>query len=1262
MGWKGRSLAARFAIASFSRIGLVLLVVLYVAFNTRSIIEANAELDHSHEMLQRSKTIAGLVDLLSFSVGTLVGTGDSDVLRLLNTQKERVVGELSALQHSLAERPEQLARVEGIGILIHKWWEESVAGGQLLKEPRAVGKGSPTQQGAKVPSAVTVATLKARLGQLEADAQARIDTQRKRVLEAAEKTRIAVIGGILLIVLVGLVFSLLAVQSITRRMNKLVRATRRLAEGDIEVTTNIQSDDEIGDLSRAFDQTVLRLNHVEAVAKATALADFTKQVQVLGPQDRLARAINQMSGSLQRLAGERQAQDWLKNGQAELHFKMRSEHDLIPLTQTITQYLATYTGAQVGAFYLAQGGRFKLVASYAYQHSIGKNCDFGLGEGLVGQAALEQKRFIVDRIQSDGWVPSIHNGLEEHQPQQLVLLPLVYEGEVEAVLVLGVSRVYTPIELEFLDAVALSVAISIHVTRTQSQLAELLEESKRQAEELQAQQEELRAANEELEEQAVMLTRSEETLRHKTDELQQMNAELEERTEELERQKAETEGQNRTIEQARQAVEAQAQDLARASQYKSEFLANMSHELRTPLNSLLILSQSLAGNRQGNLTEEQVEDARVIYQGGQALLGLINDILDLSKVEAGKLDIHMETVAVAGVLESLRSQFEPIARNKGVELRLEQDASLPEFVTTDPQRLEQVLRNLVSNGLKFTLRGAVCLRVRRPPSSVIFANESLQGRSVIAFEVQDTGIGIHPAQQQAVFEAFQQADGSISRTFGGTGLGLTISRELVSRLGGEIQLQSEPGKGSVFTLYIPFETEFERADQEGVVSTSPVEAHYLPEAPVDIGAICYPNDDVQPYQAAKVAVLADIEEGHDDDRHVLSAGKRSVLIIEDDPAFSRVLMGLARQKGYRCLVTSSGREGLVLAEQHQPNAIILDLGLPDIGGRQVLGLLKQNIRTRHIPVHVLSAEDRNNELMRLGAIGFLTKPASGEQIDTLFQRLEALQREMLKRVLLVEDDSHNRQAVIRLISSKQVEIVAVSTGEEARERLQCESFGCVILDLTLPDISGFELLNQLSRDATCELPPVVVYTGRELTQAEFRELNEYTSSIVIKGVSSPERLLDETTLFLHSVESSLPAGQRDIIQMLHRPEKVLEGRKVLLVDDDLRNTYALSKALRENGLEVCMADNGELALEKLSQDDGIELVLMDIMMPVMDGYESMRRIRKQPRYKKLPIIALTAKAMPDDRAASIEAGANDYCTKPVDVRRLVSMMRLWLFK
>jgi PAS domain S-box-containing protein len=744
------------------------------------------------------------------------------------------------------------------------------------------------------------------------------------------------------------------------------------------------------------------------------------------------------------------------------------------------------------------------------------------------------------------------------------------------------------------------------------------------------------------------LQRSEEELKTRQEELEASYEEMEEKTRALEEQNALIRQQSAELEETKRIIEDKAAELELSNRYKSEFLANMSHELRTPLNSLLILARGLAANEEGNLTAEQVEEARVIHGGGMELLSLINDILDLSKVEAGKINIVAEAIYIDDIVKRLAQQFEPIAGERGVPLHVRVDKALPQSICTDAQRVEQILKNLLSNAFKFTKTGSVTLDIRRTPDASALQHAAFRKSEAISFAVIDTGIGIEKSRLKDIFEAFQQEDGSIDRHYGGTGLGLTIARKFAHLLNGEIHVESEKGKGSTFTLHLPIESAV--AAPSADKQAEPAASQTAPPG-AELGLLEMPK--AMPRQFVP------------DDRKAIGAGDKVVLVIEDDRDFAQTLVKVARRHGYKAVAAGDGKSGLLFAAERPPTAILLDLRLPDIDGLAVLDQLKHDLRTRHIPVHVISGRDEGDAAapLRKGAIGFLTKPVSVEALDSVFGRIEGLLRAKVKKVLVVEDDRNTQAAIQALLKQKQLEIVTVDTGESALEMSRAVAFDCVILDLKLPDMTGFDWLEKFETESgETAAPPVIVYTAKELTEEENRRLNRHTGSIVIKGASSSERLLDEVTLFLHSMESALTGDQHAMIRMQHDPDRVLKGRRVLLVDDDLRNTFALSKLLRKRGMEVVIADNGQMALDKLKEEPSIELVVMDIMMPIMDGYEAIRRIRAQERWRGVPIIALTARAMPEEQQRCIEAGANDYLTKPVDVERLLALLRVWLFR
>ena len=952
---------------------------------------------------------------------------------------------------------------------------------------------------------------------------------------------------------------------------------------------------------------------VGMIALANKATDYTKE-----DQESVEALVAVFYEAILRKRLERTVREHslLKTAQAALAAQMQGEHSTELLCRNIITFLCNHLEVPLGIFYAAQeNGTLRLAGSYAYKPREGARCEYRLGEGLVGQAALEQ----TDKVLVD--VPesyfAIESGLGEMVPRCIHIKPILREDRVSAVLELGLLQELQPTQSAFLDAVAESISLAVEGSLARERQAALLEETQRQSEELQSQQEELRVSNEELEEQTQRLKASEERLRVQQEELQVTNEELEEKNDLLERQK-------RDVERARQEIAEKAEDLALASKYKSEFLANMSHELRTPLNSLLLLARSLADNREGNLDEGQIESARVIYQGGNDLLELINEILDLSKIEAGRMDLRLTDAPVADLAAAVESGFRGLAEESGLSFAVSVRDGTPEHIRTDQQRLLQVLKNIVGNAIKFTDEGKV---------EVGFAATD-SGRQIEIF-VADTGIGIAREQQRVVFEAFQQADGGTARKHGGTGLGLSISRELTSLLGGEIRLVSEPGEGSTFTVTLPIAgpaSAPRHTPETGRATPRPT-----PRAPVRPAAIS-------------------------DDREQTDRGDRSVLFIEDDVGFLTALAKHGREQGFKILAATTGEEGVELAGRYLPRGIVLDLKLPGIDGWRVLDMLKENPATRHIPVHLMSANEPSPKALSKGAVGYVQKPVSRDQIVAALQKMEETASRRDKRVLLVEDDNDIRKGIVELIGDEHVAVDEATGGGEAIEALRATRYDCMILDLGLWDFDGDELLKKINEDDEITPPPVIVYTARDLTWDENVNLRAYSDSIIIKDVRSDERLLDEVTLFLHRMVSEMPEKKRQVITNLHDTDALLRDKTALVVDDDMRALFALTKILSERGMEVLKAENGRVALDLLQKRPDIDVVLMDIMMPELDGYETTRRIRGQERFENLPIIALTAKAMKDDRDACIAAGADDYLPKPVDRDRLISMLRVWLYR
>ncbi|HEY9871857.1 MAG TPA: response regulator, partial [Candidatus Obscuribacterales bacterium] len=855
------------------------------------------------------------------------------------------------------------------------------------------------------------------------------------------------------------------------------------------------------------------------------------------------------------------------------------------------------------------------------------------------------------------------------------VLPVLFEGQVTAVIELASFRRFSEIHLTFFDQLTESIAIVLNTIAASMRTEELLKQSQSLAEELQTQQKELTETNKRLEQQAKSLKASEELLKNQQEQLQQTNEELEERSRLLSLQNKEVERKNREIEQARQSLEKQAEQLALTSKYKSEFLANMSHELRTPLNSLLILARLLSDNPEGNLTQKQVEYTRTIHSAGTDLLGLINDILDLAKIESGTMSVDIDQMLFTDLRSQMERTFNQVAQDKALSFSVEFDPLLPRAIYTDSKRLQQVLKNLLSNAFKFTERGLVSLRVFPATNGWSSNQENLNNaETVIAFSVIDTGIGIASDKQKIIFEAFQQADGTTSRKYGGTGLGLSISREIARLLGGEIGLVSSPGRGSTFTLYLPqnfFNPQYELSpgsnvtpvgdaaspinlpEQKSGNATSPVSGmgnsgHFL-EHSASRGR----NDEGQ--RTPNTGLIFD-------DRGNIQPGDRVLLMIEDDIKFARILLDMAREQGFKGIVALRSETGLMLARELKPDAITLDIRLPEMDGWTVLDRLKHDPVTRHIPVHIVSVEEGQQRSLQLGAIAYLQKPVSSEALTQALTNIKSFVERQVKNLLVVEDDDIQRQSIVELIGNSDVSTTAVGTGAAALAALRAGHFDCLVLDLGLPDMTGFELLEQIKQEPSLRTLPIIVYTGKELTPAEETQLKRIAETIIIKDVRSPERLLDETALFLHRVQANLPQPKQQMLEQLHQTDAVLTGKKVLIVDDDVRNIFALTSMLERQHMEVIYAENGRDGISMLQNTSGIDIVLMDVMMPEMDGYETMSAIRQLSEFASLPIIALTAKAMKGDREKCIEAGASDYITKPVDTEQLLSLLRVWLYR
>ncbi len=966
---------------------------------------------------------------------------------------------------------------------------------------------------------------------------------------------------------------------------------------------------------------------IAEVSTAVTQGDLTRSITVeaSGEVADLSDNINQMIANLRETTRQNEEQDWLKTNLARISGLMQGQRDLETVSQLIMSELSPALSAQHGAFFLADHEdetpqyELRLLASYGYMRRKAVSNRFKPGEGLVGQAALEKKPILITDPPDD--YVRVSSGLGEAPPRNIIVIPVLFEEQVLAVIELASFRSFSPIILQFLDQLTETIGVVLSTIIANVRTEQLLEQSQSQSNELQKQSQ---------------------ALQRQQGQLQETNEELQEKAELLERQNRDIEIKNREIELARSSLEEKAEQLALSSKYKSEFLANMSHELRTPLNSLLILSKVLASNETGHLSGKEVESAATIHNAGSDLLALINDILDLSKVEAGKMDVSPSRMSLAAVRDYVERSFRPVAEERGLRFAIELQPGVLEEIETDEQRLQQVLKNLLSNAFKFTEGGSVTLTVAPAPPDIQFAERALAtADSVVAFAVADTGIGIPPDKLRLIFEAFQQAEGSISRRFGGTGLGLSISREIARLLGGEIHVASVEGEGATFTLFLP-----DRLRRTALASEPAPERALEPELP---------------RLSAPRSEGAELPSPLTDDRAKIVPGDRVVLLMTEDRKLARGAVTVANETGFRCLLAVRGDAGLGLVHEFMPQAVVLSRELPQVAGDAVLDHLKRHPETRHIPVFLIGAASERDARLA-GALGSVAKPSSPKGLADAFAPLGSFLDRRERSLLLVEDDPERRKALAALVGGADVKVMTADSREAALAELDAHQFDCVVLDLALANGDGFGVLERIKRAKRFQALPVLVHSRRQLDEREQARLDRFAQSVVLKDARSPERLLDETSLYLHRAEARLPAEKRRMLERLHTADEVFDGKKVLIVDDDVRNVFALTSVFERRGMKVLFAENGRDGLALLKRNPDVALVLMDIMMPEMDGYEATRAVRELPEFEQLPIVALTAKAMRGDREKSIASGASDYITKPVDVDQLLSLMRVWLHR
>jgi signal transduction histidine kinase/CheY-like chemotaxis protein/HAMP domain-containing protein len=986
-----------------------------------------------------------------------------------------------------------------------------------------------------------------------------------------------------------------------------------------------------------------QVRSISEVASAVTKGDLTRTIRVeaKGEVEALKDTINQMIANLKETTLRNQEQDWLKSNLAKFTQMLQGQKDLKTVTQRILSELAQVVTAHYGAFYILHQNedtgivKLNLFAAYGYRSDKNIPIEFAIGEGLVGQVAFEKERIILSNVPSN--YIKISSGLGRAKPANLIILPVLFENKVKAVIELASLDAFSETHLDFLSQLTESIGIVLNTIEANTRTEELLAQSQSLAGELKIQQEELRRTNDELQDKALLLVK----------------------------QKNEVEAKNKEVEEARRSLEEKAEQLTLTSKYKSEFLANMSHELRTPLNSLLILAQQLYENAEGNLSDKQIRYAKTIHSCGDDLIQLINDILDLSKIESGFISANISPVRFGEIASFVETTFKPISEARHLRFTIETDSRLPQTMETDLQRLNQILKNLLSNSFKFTEKGEVKLRIYEADRNWKQGNNIVldSAKKVVAFAISDTGIGIPQEKQNIIFEAFQQAEGSTSRKYGGTGLGLSISRGLAELLGGTIELESNPSKGSTFTLFLPVDS------MTGVLSretSDNLNAYRQLQLGGDSGEIDTLLNSLrvtnEGSDGAKLNIVNEMINDAGDDRTAIQPNDKIVLVVEDDLRFGKIIIEKAHEYGLKAIVATNYLEVFDFINRFTPIAITLDVKLPDTSGWKVLDLLRNDLNYRHIPIHLISGEENRSLALKRGARSFLLKPLENESLNELFADILSFNLKETKKILVVEDNELDSSQINKMLQSDNMEVTIAATGKIALEMADIKDFDCIILDYTLPDISGVDLVTRVNENKG-KLTPIIVYSAKDFDKKELNHLNRGANSILLKGVNSLEHLLEETVLQLHINHKELAPEKRRVIENIRMKDDILTGKNVLVVDDDVRNLFALTTVFERYNMNVITAESGKEAINIINDDrQRVDMVLMDIMMPEMDGYETTQKIRREHKNSTLPIIAVTAKAMKGDRQKCVEAGASDYITKPLKIDQLLSLMRVWFYK
>lgn len=1199
----------------FIGFGIIILIMLAVIGNTYINFVKESEAVkwnvHTYKVIQESDCL--LMSLLDMETGArgYVITGNESFLEPFNKGNSSYENHYDKLKQLTEDNSEQQQRLYNINNKYKEWveWEKNI----IIAKRKEVSSGK-----LKLEDLIAIVQsgygknmmdeLRSILGDINNEEERLLQNRNADLIKMEKETRVIMLTGGALATIAAIIIASLSIRMIVNPVKVVTNTFREIAEGEVNLEARLMSnsEDEIGKMARYF---------------------------------------NIFMTKLKELISENRNQSWLTTGRAELNEEMRGVREINTLSSRIITYICRYLNMQIGIFYVkTDSNTFKVFGSYSYNSSEGSPDEFNIGEGLVGQAALEDKIVLVQDVPAD--YMKIISGLGEAVPKNILIAPCMYHEEIECIIELGSFNQFTDVQLKFIEQVSENIATSINLTKAQTKMEVLLNKTLVQAEELQVQQEELRQNNEELEEQAKILKQSEMNLQTQQEELRVSNEELEEQTKKLEQQKRDISENNKLLRKANHEIEGKAKELEIANKYKSEFLANMSHELRTPLNSIIVLSQLLE-NKKANepLTEKQLEYSKTIHSSGKNLLRLIDDILDLSKVESGKIDINFDQVNLAELAENTKSLFTPIILQKNIDFNIEIEDGLPEKIISDEQRLQQIINNLLSNAFKFTETGYVKMNICRPKEEDI-KNYKIEENvnKLISIEIIDTGIGIPADKQTLIFEAFKQVDGTISRKYGGTGLGLSISRELARLLGGNIYLKSEEGKGSKFTLVFLDNDNMEQV-KLNKEEYSGIDKNY--------------RDNLEEKIISENDINEFTKDEHDESK---KEDEKLLLIIEDDEQFSTLLSELAYKKNYKVLIEKNSDEAIKLAEKYNPYAILLDSGLSDNSGLRVVDKLQNLEYTKNIPIHIISwKEDKNSYDKMKNLVWHIKKPYNLEELYNLFDKIETSLSNDSKKLLIVDEDKSQSNMIYNNLNERGFKITTLESGLDAYKLLKDEQFDCMILDLNLKDMNGIDLVNKLKEENLVNFP-ILIYTEGNITQEEEDKLNKYTESIIIKGNNSIDRLLDEVSLFFHSVDSNIDNKNFKNIKFSEEKENLLNNKNILIVDDDMRNVFSLTSALEEKGMNVVVGRNGSEGIKKLYEKNNIDLILMDVMMPEMDGYTAMKEIRKEKQFDNIPIISITAKSMKEDRQKCIEAGSNDYLTKPVDINKLISLLKVWLYK